>query len=92
MQASSRRGRDPASLAAIQPAPDPADMGNLRSLKHGAYSNRLKAPRVREVLEELVSEHPHEAAANLRALAELYVLAERLGEWLAEQEDGGPEA
>ncbi|HXH89846.1 MAG TPA: hypothetical protein VNI55_14700 [Gaiellaceae bacterium] len=47
---------------------------------------------MREVLEELVSEHPHEAAANLRALAELYVLAERLGEWLAEQEDGGPEA
>lgn len=92
MQASSRRGRDPASLAAIQPAPDPADMGNLRSLKHGAYSNRLKAPRVREVLEELVSEHPHEAAANLRALAELYVLAERLGEWLAEQEDGGVSA
>ena len=89
MRASSGRGRDPASLAAIQPPPDPARADNLRSLKHGAYSNRLKAPRVRQVLEELAAEHPHEAAANLRALAELYVLAERLGEWLSEQEDGG---
>ncbi len=86
------RGREPASLAAIQPPPNPANAGNLRSLKHGAYSNRLKAPRVRRVLEELASEHPQEATANLRALAELYVLAERLGDWLADREDGGVSA
>ena len=89
MRPSGGRGRDPASLAAIQPAPSPARAGNLRSVKHGAYSNRLKAPRVRAVVEELVGEHPQEATANLRALAELYVLAERLSEWLAEQDDGG---
>jgi hypothetical protein len=35
---------------------------------------------VREVLAELVAEHPQEAVANLRALAELYVLAERLAD------------
>jgi hypothetical protein len=56
---------------------------------HGAYSGRLKAPRVREVLEELLLEHPQEAPANLRALAELFVTAERLSEWVAEREDGG---
>jgi hypothetical protein len=83
------RGRDPASLAAIQPPPNPAGAGNLRSVKHGAYSDRLRAPRVGEVLAELVAEHPQEAAANLRALAELYVLAERLADWLAAQADGG---
>jgi hypothetical protein len=44
---------------------------------------------VSEVLAELVAGHPQEAVANLRALAELYVTAERLSEWVAEQEDGG---
>jgi hypothetical protein len=52
----------------------------------------LKAPRVREVLEELLLEHPQEAPANLRALAELFVTAERLSEWVAEREDGGVSA
>lgn len=42
-----------------------------------------------EVLEELCSEHPHESVANLRALAELYVTAERLSEWAAGRSDGG---
>jgi hypothetical protein len=85
----SRRGRHHASLAAIQPPPNPASPGNLRSLRHGAYSARVKAPRVNEVLEELVEEHPHEAIANLRALAELYVTAERLSDWVAGTSDGG---
>ena len=85
----SRRGRHPASLAAIQPPPNPARAGNLRTVKHGAYSERLKAPRVREVLDELLAEHPQEAPANLRALAELYVTAERLSDWVAERKDGG---
>jgi hypothetical protein len=49
----------------------------------------LKAPRVREVLDELVADHPHEALANLRALAELYVTAERLSEWVAGRSDQG---
>jgi hypothetical protein len=31
----------------------------------------VKAPRVNEVLQELVEEHSHEPIANLRALAEL---------------------
>ena len=83
------RGHHPASLAAIQPPPNPAGEGNLRSLTHGAYSKRLKAPRVREVLDELLAEHPQEALANLRALAELYVTGERLSGWVAEQDDGG---
>jgi hypothetical protein len=85
----SRRGRHPRSLTAIQPPPNPAEPGNLRSVTHGAYSGRLKAPRVREVLEELLVEHPQEAPANLRALAELFVTAERLSEWVAEREDLG---
>ena len=84
-----RRGQHPASLAAIQPPPNPASPGNLRSLRHGAYSARVKAPRVQEVLDELLREHPHEAPANLRALAELYVTAERLSDWVAGREDGG---
>jgi hypothetical protein len=41
------------------------------------------------VLDELLADHPHEAAANLRALAELYVTAERLSDWVAERSDGG---
>src|SRR5438093_11957843 len=87
--APTRRGLHPASLAAIQPPPSPAEPGNLRSVRHGAYSARLKAPRVREVLDELLAEHPREAPANLRALAELFVTAERLSEWVAKQDDEG---
>src|SRR5438094_7033745 len=90
--APTRRGLHPASLAAIQPPPSPAPLGNLRSVRHGAYSERLKAPRVREVLDELLAEHPQEAPANLRALAELFVTAERLSERVAEQCDGGVSA
>jgi len=89
---SARRAQHPASLAAIQPPPKPAGPGNLRSVSHGAYSGRLKAPRVREVMDALLVEHPQEVPANLRALAELYVTAERLSEWVAEQEDGGVSA
>jgi hypothetical protein len=63
--------------------------GNHNAVKHGAYSKRLKAPRVAEVLEDLRSEHPDEPLANLRALAELYVTAERLSEWVAGRPDGG---
>jgi hypothetical protein len=63
--------------------------GNRNAVKHGAYSKRLKAPRVAEVLEELRSEHPDEPLANLRALAELHVTAERLSEWVAARPDGG---
>ena len=85
----SRRGQHARSLTAIQPPPNPAPLGNLRSVTHGAYSKRLKVPRVREVLEELKAEHPHEALANLRALAELYVTAERLSDWVVAREDGG---
>jgi hypothetical protein len=66
-----------------------AHPGNTNATKHGAYSQRLKAPRVAEVFDELVAEHPQEAAANLRALAELYVTAERLSDWIASREDGG---
>jgi hypothetical protein len=84
-----RRGRSPGSLAAIQPAPNPADPDNTRSVTHGAYSVRLKAPRVRAVLDELVADHAHEAPANLRALAELYVTAERLSDWVANTPDAG---
>jgi hypothetical protein len=83
------RGSSPRSLAAIQPAPNPAEPGNARSVTHGAYSARLKAPRVGAVLDELLADHPHEAAANLRALAELYVTAERLSDWVAGRPDGG---
>lgn len=84
-----RRGEHEASLAAIQPPPNPAGPGNLRSLRHGAYSARVKAPRVADVLEELAAEHSHESSANLRALAELYVTAERLSDWVAGRGDGG---
>jgi hypothetical protein len=87
--ASNQRGRKPGSLAAIQPAPNPAAARNTRSVTHGAYSARLKTPRVREVLDELLADHPHEAPANLRALAELYVTAERLSEWVAGRSDQG---
>jgi hypothetical protein len=67
----------------------PAHRGNRNAVKHGAYSEQVKAPRVAEILEELVAEHPHEPPANLRALAELYVTAERLSEWVAAKEDSG---
>jgi hypothetical protein len=36
----------------------------------------------------LLAEHPHEAPANLRALAELFVTAERLSGWVVDHEDG----
>lgn len=91
-RAASRRGRSPGSLAAIQPAPNPAGVGNRRSVTHGAYSTRVKAARVREVLDELLADHPHESLANLRALAELYVTAERLSDWVAGRDDGGVSA
>ena len=52
-------------------------------------AHSVKAPRVAEVLDELVTEHPDEAPANLRALAELYVAAERLSDWVAARADGG---
>lgn len=58
-------------------------------MSHGAYSARVKAPRVTEVLEKLAAEHPEEPQANLRALAELYVTAERLSDWVAARENGG---
>jgi hypothetical protein len=70
----------------------PRQPGNRNAATHGAYSKRLKAPRVAEVLEELRSEHPDEPLANLRALAELYVTAERLSEWVAGRADGGVSA
>ena len=41
------------------------------------------------MLDELLADHPHEAAANLRALAELYVTAERLSDWVAGRPDAG---
>jgi hypothetical protein len=63
--------------------------GNRNAATHGAYSKQLKAPRVAQVLEELRLEHPDEPLANLRALAELYVTAERLSEWVAARPDGG---
>lgn len=66
-----------------------AHPGNTNAAKHGAYSQRLKAPRVAQVLEELMAEHAGEPEANLRALAELYVTAERLSEWVARRDDGG---
>ena len=66
-----------------------AHPGNTNAAKHGAYSERLKAPRVAEVFEELIAEHAHESPANLRALAELYVTAERFSEWVASRADGG---
>ena len=67
----------------------PRQPENENARKHGAYSARVKAPRVAEVLEELLSEYPDEPVANLRALAELYVTAERLSEWVAGRPDGG---
>jgi len=76
-----RKGH-PKSLVPRQP-------GNRNAVTHGAYSARVKAPRVADVLEELRSEHPHESLANLRALAELYVTAERLSEWVAARPNGG---
>ena len=76
-----RKG-NPKSLVPRQP-------GNSNAVTHGAYSARVKAPRVAAVLEELRSEHPHESLANLRALAELYVTAERLSEWVAARPGGG---
>jgi hypothetical protein len=72
----------PANLTAAHPR-------NRNAVKHGAYSEAVKAPRVAEVLEELVTQHPDEAPANLRALAELYVTAERLSDWVAARADGG---
>src|SRR5439155_13242626 len=59
-------------------APRPAAAGNLRAVRHGGYSQRLKAPRVREVLDELLAEHPQEAPAKPRALAELFVTGLRM--------------
>jgi hypothetical protein len=66
-----------------------AHPGNTNAVKHGAYSEQVKAPRVAEVLDELLTEHPHEPSANLRALAELYVTAERLSDWVTARDDGG---
>jgi hypothetical protein len=76
-----RRGT-PKNLVAAHPR-------NRNAVKHGAYSHEVKAPRVAEILEQLVEEHPREPPANLRALAELYVTAERLSDWVAAREDGG---
>lgn len=75
----------PRNLVAAHP-------GNDNAVTHGAFSRTLKAPRVAEVLEELVAAHPDEPAANLRALAELYVTAERLSDWVAARDDGGVSA
>jgi hypothetical protein len=72
----------PANLKAVHPR-------NTNAVKHGAYSQSIKAPRVAEVLQELVADHPEEALANLRALAELYATAERLSDWVAARDDGG---
>jgi hypothetical protein len=37
---------------------------------------------------EMLAEHPHEAPANLRALAELFVTAERLSDWVVDHQEG----
>jgi hypothetical protein len=76
-----RRGT-PANLTAAHPR-------NTNAVKHGAYSESIKAPRVAEVLGELAAQHPDEPLANLRALAELYVTAERLSDWVAARSDEG---
>jgi hypothetical protein len=76
------RSGHPKTLVARHP-------GNTNAVTHGAHSALVKAPRVAEVLEELIAEHPHELIANLRALAELYVTAERLSDWVTGRPDGG---
>lgn len=45
-------------------------------------------PRVREVLDELAAEQ-QQPLSILRALAELYVAAERLSNWVAARDDAG---
>jgi hypothetical protein len=76
-----RRGT-PANLAAAHPH-------NTNAVKHGAHSESIKAPRVAEILDQLAAQHPDEPLANLRALAELYVTAERLSDWVAGRSDDG---
>jgi hypothetical protein len=46
-------------------------------------------PRVRTVMEELRVEYPEQPFACLRALAELYVAAERLSDWVSARADAG---
>src|SRR5262245_2362733 len=79
---SMNRAGTPKNLKAAHPR-------NTNAVKHGAYSSSIKEPRVADVTQELVMEHPEEAPANLRALAELYVTAERLSDWVAARADGG---
>jgi hypothetical protein len=64
----------------------PAEPGNVRALKHGAYSDRFMDGRVGEIVTELMA-LPHVRTIDLpaaREIAHLTVLAERIDAALAD--------
>ena len=90
-RAASRRGRNEGvsrqySRHRTQPSQGTCGVSDTVRIRRGC------GLRVFEVFEELLDEHPQEAPANLRALAELFVTAERLSEWVAARDDGGVSA
>jgi hypothetical protein len=75
----------------VVPAPNPAGPGNVRALRHGAFSDSLVNPRARELAEQVLAANGHldamrDGAAILRYSTAL-ARCERVYCWLAEQPD-----
>ncbi|MFY9488861.1 MAG: hypothetical protein WAP35_09240 [Solirubrobacterales bacterium] len=68
-----------------------ADPGNFRSVRHGAQSERLIAPRAAEILEIVFESNPHlhreRDQASVLRYAQTLARIERVYEWLDAQPD-----
>jgi hypothetical protein len=78
------------SIANILP-PTPAPLGNTRSVRHGAYSERIVGPRAAEIVEATFAANPHldrdRDTPTVCRYAQLRARHERLSEWLNSQPD-----
>jgi hypothetical protein len=75
----------------VQPPPNPAELGNGRALKHGAFSDSLVNPRARELAEQVLDANRHLDARRdgptILRYATALARCERVYCWLAVQED-----
>lgn len=89
MDTASRRRCYPSGMPNPNGTPSsliPAESGNVRSWKHGAYSDRFLDGRVGEIVTELMAlPHVHDLdLPSAREIAHLTVLAERIDAALAD--------
>jgi hypothetical protein len=75
----------------VVPAPNPAGPGNLRRMTHGAQSERVLAPRARELVEEVFAANDHLDRARDTPTVCRYAMTlarvERVYAWLNSKSD-----